>query len=303
VRIAFSTRAMDVYPHRYGAPLPVDVRGRVLRWGAAKGFEAAEIEDAWAGVEHMDDAGLAAFRDQARAAGIGLTLKLHYRDLATPSVAAAGEAGVAKNVEAAAKLGASLVSFSMPTPEGARKAVAAELGREWRPSSADALPGAYEIAAAAVQRLGRRAADLGVTLSIEMHQGSIVDTSTSLIRLLDLIDLPNVGANPDIANLMQVDPPPDEDWRACIERIAPRMNYWHVKNLRRYQVGGRPFLLRRRLDEGFVDYRWCVALLLERGWDGYAVIEGPGFGDHLTVVEESRAYLVRLIEEQRVLGI
>jgi hypothetical protein len=118
-----------------------------------------------------------------------------------------------------------------------------------------------------------------------------------------MVDQPNVGANPDVANLMQVDPPPDEDWRECMERIAPRMNYWHVKNLRRYEVGGRRLLLRRRLDEGFVDYRWCVALLLSRGWDGIAVIEGPGFGDHLTVVEESRAYLLKLVEENRTLGI
>jgi sugar phosphate isomerase/epimerase len=303
VKIAFSTRTMDVHPHRYGEPLPEDVRGRVLRWGAAKGFDAAELEDSWALVEQMDDAALARLRDQARSAGIALTLKLHYRDLATPSVAAANEAGVRRNVEAAAKLGASVVSFSMPTADSARREVARELGRDWRPSSRDALPGAYEASAEAIRRLGRRAAELGVVLSVEMHQGSIVDTGASLLRLLDLVDMPNVGANPDLANLMQLNPPPEEDWRGCLARIAPRMNYWHVKNLRRYEVDGQPLLLRRRLDEGFVDYRWCVAFLLERGWDGFAVIEGPGFGDHLTVVEESRAYLVKLIEEHGALGI
>lgn len=303
MKIAFSTRGMDVYPHRYGTPLPPEVRARVFRWGAAKGFVAAELEDAWALVEEMDDAALRALREQAEAAGIGLTLKLHFRDLSTAAVAAKNEAGVLKNVEAAAKLGAGLVSFSIPTPEAARRDVSNELGRDWRPGSRDALPGSYEAAAAATRRLGHRAADLGVTLSIEMHQGSIVDTSGSLNHLLDLVDLPNVGANPDLANLMQMNPPPDEDWRACLERIYPRMNYWHVKNLRRYEVGGKPFLLRRRLDEGFVDYRWCVAFLLERGWDGMAVIEGPGFGDHLTVVEESRGYLARMVEENRALGI
>jgi sugar phosphate isomerase/epimerase len=303
VKIAFSTRAMDVYPHTYGTPLPEEVRGRVLRWGAAKGFDAAELEDSWALVEQMDDAQLGRLDEQAEAAGIGLTLKLHYRDLSTPRVAAANEAGVLRNVEAAAKLGALMVSFSIPTAEPIRRAVAAELGRDWRPSSLDALPGAYEASAEAIRRLGRRAADLGVTLSVEMHQGSIVDTGPSLVRLLEMVDLPNVGANPDLANLMQLDPPPEEDWRGCLARIAPWMNYWHVKNLRRYEVGGKPFLLRRRLDEGFVDYRWCVAFLLERGWDGIAVIEGPGFGDHLTVVEGSRAYLVKLIEERRTLGI
>lgn len=303
MKIAFSTRGMDVYPHTYGTPLPEDVWGRVLRWGAAKGFDAAELEDSWALVEEMDDAALARLRGQAADAGIALTLKLHYRDLSTPKVAAHNEAGVLRNVEAAAKLGAHVVSFSIPTAEDVRQEMARELGRDWRPSSRDALPGAYEASAEAVRRIGRRAAELGVTLSVEMHQGSIVDTGESLERLLAMVDLPNVGANPDLANLMQLEPPPDQDWRACLARIAPRMNYWHVKNLRRYEVGGKPFLLRRRLDEGFVDYRWCVAYLLERGWDGYAVIEGPGFGDHLTVVEESRAYLLKLIEEQGALGI
>jgi sugar phosphate isomerase/epimerase len=294
---------MDVYPHRYGEPLTADVRGRVLRWGKAKGFDAAEIEDKWALVEEMDAAALRAFRDQAESIGIGLTLKLHYRDLSTPRVAAASEAGVLRSIEGAAALGAPIVSFSIPTPERVRDEVSRELGRDWRPGSRDALPGAYETTAAAVRRLGQRAADLGVELSVEMHQGSIVDTSVSLLRLLEMVDLPNVGANPDLANLMQLEPPPDEDWRSCLERIAPRTNYWHVKNLRRYVVGGKPLLLRRRLDEGFVDYRWCVAHLLERGWDGIAVIEGPGHGDHFTVSEESRAYLVKLIDEYRTLNI
>ena len=303
MKIAFSTRGMDVYPHRYGEPLPAEACGRVLRWGAAKGFDAAELEDSWAGVEYMDDAELARLRDQARSAGLALTLKLHYRDLSTPSAATANEAGVLRNVDAAAKLGAAIVSFSSPTAEPVRQEVARQLGRDWRPSSRDPLPGAYEASAEAIRRLGVRAAELGVELSVEMHQGSIVDTGASLMRLLELVDLPNVGANPDLANLMQLSPPPEEDWRGCLARVAARMNYWHVKNLRRYDVAGQPFLLRRRLDEGFVDYRWCVAFLLERGWDGVAVIEGPGFGDHLTIVEESRAYLVKLIEEHRALGI
>jgi sugar phosphate isomerase/epimerase len=303
VKIAFSTRNMDVYPHRYGTPLPEDVRGRVLRWGAARGFEAAELEDSWAGVEQMDEAALARLRGQAAEAGIALTLKLHYRDLSTPSVAAANEAGVLRNVEAAARLGARMVSFSLPTAEPVREAVSRELGRDWRPGSIDPLPGAYERAAEAINRIGRRAAELSVPVSIEMHQGSIVDTATSLVRLLELVGLTNVGANPDLANLLQVNPPPEEDWRTCLARIAPWMTYWHVKNLRRFEVGGRPLLLRRRLDEGVVDYRWCVSFLLARGWDGYAVIEGPGFGDHLTVVDESRAYLARLIAERRELGI
>ena len=92
---------------------------------------------------------------------------------------------------------------------------------------------AFEGAADALRRLADAAVDVGVDLTIELHQGSIVDTSERLLRLLDLVDYANVGANPDIANNLQTTPPPGETWRDAIERLAPRANYWHVKNLRR----------------------------------------------------------------------
>lgn len=303
MKIACSTRALDVYPHRYGEPLPADVRGSVFRWAAAKGFDGVEMEDKWALVEEMDEPALIALREQAALFGVTLLMKLHFRDVATESIASNNEAGIRRNIDCAAILGVPMLSFSLPTPEGVRKEVSANLGRDWRPSSADALPGAYETTIAAVRRLGVYAGERGVDLTIEMHQGSIADTSDTLIRVLEGVNLPNVGANPDLSNLMQMNPSPDEDWRACLARIAKWTNYWHVKNIRKYQVGSGSLMLRRRLDEGFVDYRWCVAALIEAGFKGFAVIEGPGFGDHLTVSEEGKNYLRRLIDEHHKFGI
>jgi sugar phosphate isomerase/epimerase len=303
VKFAFSTRALDLYPTTYGTPIPADARKRLFRWGVAKGFAGVEIEDKWIPVENLPDGELASLRAQLTEVGITPTLKLHYRDMSTPQTARQNEDSVRRAIEGAAKIGAPIVSFSVPTSESVQAEVSRELGREWQPSSADALPGSYERAAEAVRRLARVAEDLGVALTVEMHQGSIVDTSVSLTRLLDLIDRPNVGANPDLANLMQLNPPPDEDWRECLRRLAPRVNYWHVKNIRRYVIAGKPFLLRRRLDEGFVDYRWCVAELLHHGFDGFAAIEASGYGDHLTLVEEGRNYLAKLAEERREFGV
>jgi sugar phosphate isomerase/epimerase len=303
MRFAFSTRALDIYPTPYGAPVPSEARERLFRWGIARGFDGIEIEDKWVPVESLPDGELEHLRDQSQAVGITPTLKLHYRDLTAEPVAKRNEDSIRRAIEGAAKIAAPIVSFSMPTLDPIREDVSRDLGRDWRPSSAEALPGAFERTVEAVRRLARIGQDLGVVLAIEMHQGSIADTGESLLRLLDAIDQPNVGANPDLANLMQLEPPPAEDWRACARLLAPRTVYWHVKNIRRYVIGRQPFLLRRGLDEGFVDYRWCVAELLAHGFDGFAVIEASGYGDHLTLCEQGREYLARLVEERRTLGI
>ena len=53
----------------------------------------------------------------------------------------------------------------------------------------------------AVSEVAGIAADQGVEISIEIHQNSIADNSWSALHLLELIDAPNVGVNPDLGNI------------------------------------------------------------------------------------------------------
>jgi sugar phosphate isomerase/epimerase len=302
MRLACSTRGLDLFPERYGTA-SAPTRARILRWARRVGFEAVEMEDKWANHERLSDRELRELRAAAAEAAVTLTLKLHYRDLHTPEVAAANEASVLRSIQVAELLGAPLVSIGLPTPPATCEAVARRIGRPWNGTGADVPDEAFERTAAAMRRLADAAADAGVELSIELHQGSIVDNSQRLIRLLDLIDYANVGANPDLANNFQTTPPPGESWQQALDRLAPRTNYWHVKNLRRIQLPGQPVvLLRRALHEGEIDYRWAISQLKSVGFGGYVVVEGPGSGDHLRVVEEGRHYLSYLLSEIAIIG-
>jgi sugar phosphate isomerase/epimerase len=299
MRLACSTRGLDLYPDRYGHSTP-KTRARIFHWMRRAGFEAVEMEDRWCDAEAMSAAELAELRAAAADAGVALTLKLHYRDLHTPEIAAANEASVLRAIQVAEAVGAPIVSIGLPTPPSALDAVARRIGRPWNGSGADLPDEAFTRTAAALRRLADAAADVGIDLSIELHQGSIVDNSIRLLRLLDLVDYANVGANPDIANILQTLPPPGETWREAIERLAARANYWHVKNLRRIDIPGRsPFFIRRALHEGEIDYRWAVSVMQAAGFEGYVVIEGPGAGDHLRACEEGRMYIRYLLDENR----
>jgi sugar phosphate isomerase/epimerase len=297
MRLACSTRGLDLYPDRYGQATP-KTRARVFTWMRRAGFEAVEMEDKWCNVEEMSPGELVELRAAAADAGVTLTLKLHYRDLHTPEVAAANEASVQRAIQVAETVGAPVVSLGLATPPTALDAVSRRIGRPWNGGGADMPDEAFTRTAAALRRLADAAADAGVDLTVELHQGSIVDNSERLLRLLDLVDYANVGANPDIANNLQTTPAPGETWREAIERLAPRANYWHVKNLRRIEIPGRdPYLVRRALHEGEIDYRWAVSVMHAAGFEGYVVVEGPGSGDHLRACEEGRLYIRYLLDE------
>jgi sugar phosphate isomerase/epimerase len=301
MRLACSTRGLDLYPERYGHA-SATTRARIFRWARRVGFEAVEMEDRWANAEQMSSAELVELRAAAQDAGVTLTLKLHHRDLHSPEVAAANEASVRRAIEVAETLGAPIVSIGLPTAPAVAEAVARRLGRPWNGSGSDVADEAFTRTAAALRRLADTAADAGVDLTVELHQGSIVDTSSRLLRLLDLVDYANVGANPDIANTLQTVPPPGETWREALEALAPRANYWHVKNLRKIELPGRPPVLQRRaLHEGEIDYRWAVSVMHAASFDGYVVVEGPGSGDHMRAVEEGRHYLRYLLDEIRII--
>src|SRR5262249_26691390 len=47
------------------------------------------------------------------------------------------------------------------------------------------------------------AQDRGLVMTVEVHQGSLVDNSWSALHMLELIDMPNVGVNPDLANMLR----------------------------------------------------------------------------------------------------
>jgi sugar phosphate isomerase/epimerase len=146
---------------------------------------------------------------------------------------------------------------------------------------------------------GRKAADVGAKIGIEVHQGSIADNSTATLHLLDLVGLDNVGANPDLGNIYWHYEQPDETSDAAIVALAPCAVYWHCKNLRKMHIPDlhRSFFQRVPLPDGDIDYRFAVAAMQAAGYDGYLAIEGAREGDQLTQDRRGAEYATALLAE------
>lgn len=166
-------------------------------------------------------------------------------------------------------------------------------------SSRDAHESDYEVTARGFREVARHAADLGVDISIEVHQHSIVDNSWSALKLLEMIDRPNVGINPDLGNILWTYDVPEETSEHAIVALAPRATYWHCKNLRRVYIpeNHHTIFLRVPLPDGEIDYRFALGAMKEAGYQGYMAIEGMNLGDQLTSDCRSVTYAKNLWAE------
>ncbi|MFX9649778.1 TIM barrel protein, partial [Acinetobacter baumannii] len=67
-----------------------------------------------------------------------------------------------------------------------------------------------------IRELGRHAAELGLEVSLEMYEDTYIGTADDAVRFVTDVDLPNVGINPDIGNLIRLHRPV-EHWLSMIE--------------------------------------------------------------------------------------
>ena len=218
-----------------------------------------------------------------------------------PRVARQNRARLERGVDLAARIGAGVLNTLTNAPlapdlPGAGSGWGGQVSQN---SSRGASEANYRSNAEGIAAVADRAADLGVAISIELHQNTICDNSWSLIHLLELIDRPNVGANPDLGNLYWTYETPEESCEEAILALAPHANYWHMKNLLRVPLPGlqRAVYLRRPIPDGEINYRFAVAAMLDAGYDGCFGVEGMIAGDQLT--DDARSYrrIRSLVEE------
>lgn len=197
--------------------------------------------------------------------------------------------------------GASIVNTAMVSPPSQPHGPGAGHQGEQVSQGASRLASEQDFAQTAehLRNAGRMAADLGVKISIEVHQGSIADNSTATLHLLDLVGIPNVGANPDLGNIYWQYEHPEETAEAAIVALAPRAVYWHCKNLRRLHIPElhRSFFQRVSLPDGDLDYRFAIGAMLDAGYAGYLAIEGAREGDQLSQDRRGAEYVQMLLSE------
>jgi sugar phosphate isomerase/epimerase len=150
-------------------------------------------------------------------------------------------------------------------------------------------------AAARIRELAVHAAQMGVSLSLEMYEDTYLGTADSSVLFLHEIDHPSVGLNPDLGNLLRMQRPV-EQWRSMLLKVLPYANYWHVKNYFRMEDPARGIVLTTPapLEFGFMNYRVAISDAIAAGYRSAFCVEHYG-GDGLGVSATNARYLRGLL--------
>jgi len=140
----------------------------------------------------------------------------------------------------------------------------------------------FAAAAVRLKRFAQSVASIGADVSIELHDDGLHDTADNCIRLMHMIDEPNVGLNPDIGNFHRVPYSYSESWRSQVIKMAPYTNYFEIKNYRRiwHSATEQYIWWAVDVDLGDMDFRDATKILWDAGFRGWVANEG-GNGDFL----------------------
>jgi sugar phosphate isomerase/epimerase len=257
--------------------------------------------DTWVDYDLLNRDLTVAMRDRARSRGLQVcSLNALRKSLCAPGYVETNQRALEHALDVAAWLDCPIlgISLSQPTNPPGGKAV---MGTTQSPAGSFAASAEdYETTVVRLRPLLAIARPRGIALSIELHHCSIADTSAGVLRLLDALGEPDVGANPDLINGYWAYAEPPETWRQAIEALAPRSNLWHVKNANRVYMPDlhRAVYLERTLGQGDIDYRWAVGVMRNAGFDGWIAIENCGTTDPFEVTAEGRRYLERVLRSR-----
>lgn len=298
MKIVYAFRRCALYPYN-GGGLPSDPenRQRFLKKAKEIGFEGIELPTI-----NISDSEIDALRTVLEDAGIPCVAVRGGGGAAHPRVAAGNKQAMINAVNFAAKMGAEVVNSTVTTPpinpkdKGTYRGESVSQGSSRQASSID-----FEQTASAISEVASHAADLNVSISIEVHQNSIVDNSWSAMHLLSLIDASNVGINPDLGNIYWTYDIPEESCEDAIVALAQYVNYWHCKNLYRVHIPDleTAVYVQVPLPDGEIDYRFAISALLDMNYDGYIAIEGIRYGDQFHQDGRSVAYIKSVLKDHQ----
>lgn len=292
--------------HPSGAPrAPLDRWMSDLAEVSDAGFSDVDLTDSWVRYGDLDAGEARLLADCLAEARLRpASLSAIRRSVIDEARGAQHLAYAHRTLEAAASLGVAVVSVGLHralTP-AQREALWFWTVEGHRDPLGDR--DVWTLAVSRLRELGRHAADLGLLLSLEMYEHTLLGTAASSVRLVEDIGLDVVGLNPDIGNLIRLHEPV-EHWRAIAEATLPYANFWHVKNYTRDEDAAANFVstVPTSLELGVIDYRSLVKIALSSGFQGVICVEHYG-GDGLSVSATNRDYLRHRVLPRRdyVLG-
>ncbi|WP_203580698.1 sugar phosphate isomerase/epimerase family protein [Microbacterium hibisci] len=262
---------------------------KALRLVASVGFGVAELADSHARIGDMSPSRLLELKAVFAENGIiAPSVHVQRKSVIEPGKGEENLAYAHRTIDAAAAWGMEVVSTGLHQPFTAAQRRALWFWTEPGPRDPDD-PEIWALAVSRLRQLGRHAADVGLELSLEMYEDTYLGSADDAVRLVEAIDLPNVGLNPDIGNLVRLHRP-IEDWRLAYAKTLPYANYWHIKNYNRDEAAGLTTSTPSTLEQGIINYRQVISDAVSGGYRGIFLMEHYG-GDSLGVCATNREYV------------
>ncbi len=149
----------------------------------------------------------------------------------------------------------------------------------------------FDRAAAGLRRIGDRAAELGMKIALETHNGYLHDLAAPCRKLMERTGHPAVGLNYDQGNI-QLNRN-GETIEQVFEIAGRYITYAHLKNL--FVLNGA-FVI-THLDQGIINQRKILERLQKTGTVDRIAIEYPCTGDGTIAARRDMEY-IRFLREQ-----
>ena len=164
----------------------------------------------------------------------------------------------------------------------------------------DATDRDFEISAEKLKQYCRQIAGFGAEISLEIHADCIHDCAPSALRLLHMIDEPNVGINPDTLDNRWLFP--GEDVPDPIEQahmVAKYVNLWHIKQylITLNRETNEWELKLEHADEGSFPIGEMMRIFIKAGFKGAAIHECGRGGDPAYSLKRFTDYMKWLRDE------
>jgi sugar phosphate isomerase/epimerase len=262
------------------------------------GFEAVDLVDTWLSPADLGPRQLADLRHVIVSLGLRLAgISVIRKSIIDPRDGAANMEHTRASVNAAVALGAPLLCIGFHRP------LTAEQSGQWPFWAVDA-PGderdaaTWRLAVTRLQEVCDYAAEHGIEISLELYEQTLLGTGADAARLVTDVGRPNLGLNPDLANVYRQPQRLGESWQETLSHCLPHMNFWHVKNFRRAPVWpAGPFVtFPTAMADGDIDYAEAFRMAASAAYSGPICIEHYG-GDRVWEQRSALQYVTWLLDE------
>jgi inosose dehydratase len=165
-----------------------------------------------------------------------------------------------------------------------------------RPKDRSITPADYRRLGQLLTALGKRTADLGVSLGYHNHMGTLGERPEEVDQILDAADPRYAKLELDIAHYFQGGGDPVK----AVEKYSDRLLFLHVKDVERLPAGADPRRPYRfvELGRGLVDIPAFFNAIRKVNFRGWAIVELDVVPDKARTPKESAAISKKYLEEK-----